>query len=62
MIDNLFMFIWGILLGYILNDIITGILAVLHQKDKNRVMEQVLKQIERYDEDRAKKEDGKTKS
>lgn len=62
MSDNLFMFIWGVLLGYVVNDIITGILAIIHQRDKNVVMEKVLNQIEKYDENHAKKEDGETKS
>lgn len=55
---NLFMFIWGLLLGYIVNDIITGILAIIHQKDKSKMLDSMFKHMESSN---GKEKDGKTK-
>lgn len=61
MTEQFAMFVWGILLGYIVNDIITGIIGLLHHKDQTRAVESVMKQIERYEKN-AEEKDRKAKS
>lgn len=58
MSHDAFMFIWGVLLGYIVNDIITGILSLVHDRNRGEQMVTILKQMEQH----AKEKDGTTKS